>query len=199
MAMIWPAPAPEDGESPDSESPEATAAGDRPVGVPFASFGLPSGRRPIPLILGGGCAQPPIWPAGAANAALPTANAPMIVRAVPDTSAPMRLCQLTLRSPSRIARHVMEPYESSGFRTAYVKRSRANTTHRLGEAERLCGRVAILNTTPAHHRPARRAPRPAVRQDTHGHDPQPALRPGPRLRRLPAVDSWHPDGPATYV
>ena len=52
---------------------------------------------------------------------------------------------------------------------------------------------------PAHHRPTRRTPRPAVRQDTHGHDPQPAPRPGPRLRRLPAVDSWHPDGPATYV
>src|SRR5258708_29973271 len=120
--MIWPAPAPEDGESPDSEYTEDTAAGDRLVGVPFASFGLPSGRRPITLILSGGCATPPIWPPGAANAVLPTANAPMIVRAVPDTSAPMRLDQLTLRSPSRIARHVMEPYESLCYRTAYVKR-----------------------------------------------------------------------------
>src|SRR5260370_40315974 len=95
MAMIWPAPAPEDGESPDSEYTEDTAAGDRPVGVPFASFGLPSGRRPITLILSAACATPPIWPAGSAKAALPIAIAPMIVRVVPATAAPIRFLQLT--------------------------------------------------------------------------------------------------------
>src|SRR5258708_39980655 len=52
---------------------------------------------------------------------------------------------------------------------------------------------------PAHHRPALRVPRPAVRQDTRGHDPQPAPRPGPRLRRPAAVDTSQPYGPATYV
>ena len=57
------------------------------------------------------------------------------------------------------------------------------TTHRLEEAERLCDRVAILNTTlRTIGRPASCAtsysPRIAHRQD-----PRPAPRPGPRLRR----------------
>ena len=44
------------------------------------------------------------------------------------------------------------------------------TTHRLEEAERLCDRVAILSTQPAHDRPAGRAARPPVPEDAPGPD-----------------------------
>ena len=73
------------------------------------------------------------------------------------------------------------------------------TTHRLEEAERLCDRVAILNTHAADDRPARGAPRPAVRQGAHGQHARAAAGPGPRLRRPPAVDGWRQDGAAGYV
>jgi ABC-2 type transport system ATP-binding protein len=41
------------------------------------------------------------------------------------------------------------------------------TTHRLEEAERLCDRVAILNTTFAHDRAPGRTAGSAVQQDAH--------------------------------
>jgi ABC-2 type transport system ATP-binding protein len=73
------------------------------------------------------------------------------------------------------------------------------TTHRLEEAERLCDRVAILNTT------LRTIGRPAELRDqlfaktlTVG-----TLAPLPEPSRVfagvQAVDGWHQDGPATYV
>jgi ABC-2 type transport system ATP-binding protein len=52
---------------------------------------------------------------------------------------------------------------------------------------------------PAHDRPARRASRSAVLQDTRGQDPRPAFHPAGVFGALPAVDGWHPDGPAGYV
>jgi ABC-2 type transport system ATP-binding protein len=73
------------------------------------------------------------------------------------------------------------------------------TTHRLGEAERLCDRVAIMNTT------LRRIGRPdelreqlfartiAVR--TVAQLPEP----GRVFAGLPAVDGWRQDGPAAYI
>jgi hypothetical protein len=48
MAMIWPAPAPEVGVRPDRLYTDWMAAGDRPVGVVFVIFGLPSGSLPPP-------------------------------------------------------------------------------------------------------------------------------------------------------
>jgi ABC-2 type transport system ATP-binding protein len=73
------------------------------------------------------------------------------------------------------------------------------TTHRLDEAERLCDRVAILNTTlrtigrPAELRDQLFARTLAVR----------TLVPLPEPTRvfagLPGVDSWRQDGPAGYV
>ena len=73
------------------------------------------------------------------------------------------------------------------------------TTHRLEEAERLCDRVAILNTT------LRTIGRPDELRDqlfartlmVRTLVPIPA--PGRVLGGLPAVDSWHQDGPAAYV
>jgi ABC-2 type transport system ATP-binding protein len=73
------------------------------------------------------------------------------------------------------------------------------TTHRLEEAERLCDRVAILNTTlrsigrPAQLREQLFAETLTVR--TLGALPDP----GEVFAGLPAVGSWHQDGPATYV
>jgi ABC-2 type transport system ATP-binding protein len=73
------------------------------------------------------------------------------------------------------------------------------TTHRLEEAERLCDRVAILNTT------LRTIGRPDELRDqlfartltvrTLVPLPDPARVFG----GLPALDSWHPGGPAGYV
>jgi ABC-2 type transport system ATP-binding protein len=73
------------------------------------------------------------------------------------------------------------------------------TTHRLEEAERLCDRVAILNTTlrtigrPEELRDQLFAKTLTVR----------TLAPLPEPSRifagLPAVDGWHHDGTATYV
>jgi ABC-2 type transport system ATP-binding protein len=73
------------------------------------------------------------------------------------------------------------------------------TTHRLEEAERLCDRVAILNTT------LRTIGRPAELRDqlfartlmvkTLG----PLDDPGRVFGGLPAVDRWYQDGPVTYV
>jgi ABC-2 type transport system ATP-binding protein len=73
------------------------------------------------------------------------------------------------------------------------------TTHRLEEAERLCDRVAILNTTlrtigrPDELRERLFATTLTVRTLV-------ALpEPGRVFAGLPAVDGWHQDGPATYV
>ncbi len=73
------------------------------------------------------------------------------------------------------------------------------TTHRLEEAERLCDRVAILNRTlrtigrPAELRERLFAKTLTVR--TLG----PLSEPECVFARLPGVDGWRPDGPATYV
>jgi ABC-2 type transport system ATP-binding protein len=73
------------------------------------------------------------------------------------------------------------------------------TTHRLDEAERLCDRVAILNTTlrtigrldELRERLFARA----LTVRTLAALPEPDLVFGD----LPAVDGWHQDGPGTYV
>jgi ABC-2 type transport system ATP-binding protein len=73
------------------------------------------------------------------------------------------------------------------------------TTHRLEEAERLCDRVAILNTT------MRTIGRPeALRAQLFAQTLTiRTLAELPDQNRvfadLPAVDGWHQDGPATYV
>jgi ABC-2 type transport system ATP-binding protein len=73
------------------------------------------------------------------------------------------------------------------------------TTHRLEEAERLCDRVAILNTTlrtigrPDELRDQLFAKALTVRVLA------PLAEPGSVFAGLPAVESWHDDGPATYV
>ncbi|HVB42067.1 MAG TPA: ABC transporter ATP-binding protein [Streptosporangiaceae bacterium] len=73
------------------------------------------------------------------------------------------------------------------------------TTHRLEEAERLCDRVAILNTTlrtigsPDELRDRLFAKTLTVRTLA------PLSDPGRVYAGLPAVDRWHEDGPAGYV
>jgi ABC-2 type transport system ATP-binding protein len=73
------------------------------------------------------------------------------------------------------------------------------TTHRLEEAERLCDRVAILNTTlrtigrPAELRERLFAKTLTVRTLV------PLPDPGEVFASLPAVNGWRQDGPATYV
>jgi ABC-2 type transport system ATP-binding protein len=73
------------------------------------------------------------------------------------------------------------------------------TTHRLEEAERLCDRVAILNTTlrtigrPAQLREQLFAKTLTVTTLT------PLAEPDGLFAGLPAVDGWRQDGPATYV
>jgi ABC-2 type transport system ATP-binding protein len=73
------------------------------------------------------------------------------------------------------------------------------TTHRLEEAERLCDRVAILNTTlrtigrPSELRDQLFARTLAVKTLVPFPDPDRVF------AGLPAVDSWHHDGPAGYV
>jgi ABC-2 type transport system ATP-binding protein len=73
------------------------------------------------------------------------------------------------------------------------------TTHRLEEAERLCDRVAILNTTlraigrPDELREQLFAKTLTVRTLV------PLPEPDRVFAGIPAVDSWHQDGPATYV
>ncbi len=73
------------------------------------------------------------------------------------------------------------------------------TTHRLEEAERLCDRVAILNTTlrtigrPDELRAQLFAKTLTVTTLT------PLAEPDGVFAGLPAVDGWRQDGPATYV
>jgi ABC-2 type transport system ATP-binding protein len=73
------------------------------------------------------------------------------------------------------------------------------TTHRLEEAERLCDRVAILNTTlrtigrPDELRDQLFARTLAVKTLV------PLSEPDRVFAGLPAIESWHPDGPAGYV
>jgi ABC-2 type transport system ATP-binding protein len=73
------------------------------------------------------------------------------------------------------------------------------TTHRLEEAERLCDRVAILNTTlraigrPDELRKQLFARTLAVRTLV------PLPEPGRVFGGLPAVDGWRQDGPVAYV
>jgi ABC-2 type transport system ATP-binding protein len=73
------------------------------------------------------------------------------------------------------------------------------TTHRLEEAERLCDRVAILNTTlrtigrPAQLREQLFAKTLTVTTLT------PLAEPDGVFAGLPAVEGWRQDGPATYV
>jgi ABC-2 type transport system ATP-binding protein len=73
------------------------------------------------------------------------------------------------------------------------------TTHRLDEAERLCDRVAILNTTlRTIGRPAELRDQLFVRALTVK-TLAPLADPGRIFGGLPAVDAWHQDGPAGYV
>jgi ABC-2 type transport system ATP-binding protein len=73
------------------------------------------------------------------------------------------------------------------------------TTHRLEEAERLCDRVAILNTTlrtigrPDELRDQLFAKTLTVRTLA------PLSEPGGVFAGLPAVDGWHQEGAATYI
>ncbi len=73
------------------------------------------------------------------------------------------------------------------------------TTHRLEEAEQLCDRVAILNTTlrtigrPDELRDRLFAKTLTVRTRV------PLPEPGRVFDGLPAVDGWHSGGPASYV
>jgi ABC-2 type transport system ATP-binding protein len=73
------------------------------------------------------------------------------------------------------------------------------TTHRLEEAERLCDRVAILNTT------LRTIGRPAELRDQlfartlRIETLAPLSDPGRVFDDLPAVNGWHQDGPVAYV
>jgi ABC-2 type transport system ATP-binding protein len=73
------------------------------------------------------------------------------------------------------------------------------TTHRLEEAERLCDRVAILNTTlrtigrPDELRERLFAKTLTVRTLVALPEPDRVF------AGLPAVDGWHQDGPATYI
>jgi ABC-2 type transport system ATP-binding protein len=73
------------------------------------------------------------------------------------------------------------------------------TTHRLEEAERLCDRVAILNTTlrtigrPEELRDRLFAKTLTVRTLA------PVAEPERVFGGLPALDGWHPDGAAGYV
>jgi ABC-2 type transport system ATP-binding protein len=73
------------------------------------------------------------------------------------------------------------------------------TTHRLEEAERLCDRVAILNTT------LRTIGRPDELRDQlfaktlRVTTLAPLAEPESVFARLPAVDSWRQDGPRGYV
>ena len=72
------------------------------------------------------------------------------------------------------------------------------TTHRLEEAERLCDRVAILNTT------LRTIGRPSeLREQLFSTEVTVRMlvalsEPGRVFTGLPAVDDWHEDGPASY-
>ena len=73
------------------------------------------------------------------------------------------------------------------------------TTHRLEEAERLCDRVAILNTTlRAIGRPAQLREQLFARTLTV-RTLIPLPDPAAVFAGLPAVDGWRLDGPATYV
>ncbi len=73
------------------------------------------------------------------------------------------------------------------------------TTHRLEEAERLCDRVAILNTTlrslgrPDELRDQLFAKTLSIRTLV------PVSEPGRVFAEVPAVDGWRTDGPATYM
>ncbi len=73
------------------------------------------------------------------------------------------------------------------------------TTHRLEEAERLCDRVAIMNTTlrtigrPNELRDRLFAKALTVRTAA------PLVDPGSVLGGLPAVESWHQDGDGAYA
>jgi ABC-2 type transport system ATP-binding protein len=73
------------------------------------------------------------------------------------------------------------------------------TTHRLEEAERLCDRVAILNTT------LRTIGRPAELRDQLFAKSltlrtlAPLTDPGSVFTGLPGVDGWHQEGPGDYV
>jgi ABC-2 type transport system ATP-binding protein len=73
------------------------------------------------------------------------------------------------------------------------------TTHRLEEAERLCDRVAILNTTlRTIGRPGELRDRLFARTLTVK-TLAPLPNPDAVFHGLPAVNSWHEDDPCTYV
>jgi ABC-2 type transport system ATP-binding protein len=73
------------------------------------------------------------------------------------------------------------------------------TTHRLDEAERLCDRIAIMNTTlRTIGRPDELRDKLFARSLTVVTS-APLARPGELFAGLPGLEGWHQDGPATYV
>jgi ABC-2 type transport system ATP-binding protein len=73
------------------------------------------------------------------------------------------------------------------------------TTHRLEEAERLCDRVAILNTSlRTVGRPDELRDRLFARSITV-RTLEPLPEPDRVFGGLPALDGWHEDGPGRYV
>ena len=73
------------------------------------------------------------------------------------------------------------------------------TTHRLEEAERLCDRVAILNTTlRTIGRPDELRDRLFAKSLTIK-TAAPLADPGRVFEGLPGIEGWQPDGPASYV
>ena len=113
-------------------------------------------------------------------------------------SATRRCCSSTsrplawIRSPPRDVHQLIDELRQRSV-TIFL------TTHRLEEAERLCDRVAILNTTlrvigrPDQLREQLVAATLTVTTLAALPDPDKVF------AGLPAVDGWRQDGPATYV
>ncbi len=73
------------------------------------------------------------------------------------------------------------------------------TTHRLEEAERLCDRVAILNTTPRMMGPPDELRDQMFAKTLTVRTLGPLSEPDRVFAGVPGLDSWRPDGAATYV
>jgi ABC-2 type transport system ATP-binding protein len=73
------------------------------------------------------------------------------------------------------------------------------TTHRLEEAERLCDRVAILNTTLRAIGPPAQLREQLFAKTLTVSTVVALPHPGALFAGLPGVDGWRQDGPATYV
>ena len=73
------------------------------------------------------------------------------------------------------------------------------TTHHLEEAERLCDRVAIMNTTLRRSADRSGIARQVISQVNRGEDAHSISRSGAILDGLLGVESWKLDGPGLYV